>query len=136
MEDKIKTKSLLEIKKFLIDHSLMNPINEICGFVGFDSNSNEYVATIEKNQAEDSKSFFAISPASYLRFKKEYSLVCVFHSHVLGDESASEFDIKMSEASCLAFSIYSLNTEKFNIYEPQNKDYDVNILERFKVKFK
>jgi proteasome lid subunit RPN8/RPN11 len=136
MEDKISNKSLSVIRDFLVNHSLKNTVSEICGFVGFDKEKKEYVATIEKNQANDPKSFFAINPVRYLKFKNSYSLVSVFHSHVIGDESASEFDIKMSESCCLSFLIYSINSNKFNIYEPQNKHYDVNILERIKVKFK
>jgi proteasome lid subunit RPN8/RPN11 len=136
MEDKIKNKSFRAIKDFLINHSNRNSVNEICGFIGYDTNSEEFVATIEKNQAADTKSFFSIDPVSYLKFKKDYSLISVFHSHILGNETESEFDIKMSEACCLSFIIYSINTHKFNIYEPQNKDYDVNILERVKAKLK
>lgn len=136
MEDKIKNKSFITVKDFLINHSNRNSINEICGFIGYDEESKEFVATIEKNQAADTKSFFSIDPVSYLKFKNDYSLVSVFHSHILGNETESEFDIKMSEACCLSFVIYSTNTRKFNIYEPHNKDYDVNILERIKAKLK
>lgn len=136
MEDKILHTSLSVIKDFLINHSRKNTVSEICGFIGFDIPSKQYVATIEKNQASDPKSYFAINPINYLKFKNAYSLIGVFHSHVIGDESASEFDIKMSESCCLPFIIYSINSNKFNIYEPQNKDYNVNILERIKVKLK
>jgi proteasome lid subunit RPN8/RPN11 len=68
--------------------------------------------------------------------KKDYDLIAVFHSHVAGDESPSEFDIKMSESCCLSFIIYSINTNKFHVYEPKNKDYDVKTLERIKAKLK
>jgi len=136
MEDKILNKSLVAIKNFLTAHSSLNSINEICGFIGYEKKSQKFVATIEKNQAANPKSFFSINPVNYLRFKKDYDLIAVFHSHVAGDESPSEFDIKMSESCCLSFIIYSINTNKFHIYEPKNKDYDVKILERIKAKLK
>jgi hypothetical protein len=50
----------------------------------------------------------------------------------LGCENPSEFDEKTSENCCYAFVIYSVNSEKFFIYEPEYKDYDVNIVQRLK----
>jgi len=58
--------------------------------------------------------------------------VAIFHSHIVGDESASEFDVKMSENCCQPFLIYSLNSKKINIYTPKNTEADVKILERIK----
>jgi len=136
MDDKITHKSWAVIQDFLINHSHKNKINEICGFIGYDTDTKEFVATIEKNEAIDTKSFFSICPVKYLKFKKQYSLVAVFHSHIIGDENPSEFDIKMAESACLSFVIYSLNSENFYIYEPKFPDYDVKIMERIKVKIK
>jgi proteasome lid subunit RPN8/RPN11 len=134
MEDKIISKSINDIKDFIISRSVGNFNNEICGFVGFDENEKYFVATLEKNESSDPKSFFSINPANYLKFKNQYSMLSIFHSHVVGDENPSDFDIRMSEASCLSFMIFSINSRKFYIYEPQNKDYDVNILTRLKEK--
>ena len=64
--------------------------------------------------------------------EEDYEIIAIYHSHVLGDEEESDFDVKMSENCCLPFLIFSLNTQKINIYEPQNSDSDVNILERIK----
>jgi hypothetical protein len=36
MEDKITSKSINDIKDFIINHSIRNFNNEICGFIGFD----------------------------------------------------------------------------------------------------
>ena len=134
MEDKIKSKSINDIKDFIIQKSLKNFHTEICGFVGFEDSTNQFVATLEKNIATDPKSFFMMSPVKYLKFKNDYSLISIFHSHIVGDELPSEFDIKMSESCCLSFSIFSINSKKFHIYEPKNKDYDVNILQKVKDK--
>lgn len=134
MEDKITSKSINDIKDFIISHSICNFNNEICGFIGFDEIEKCFVATLEKNESSDPRSFFSINPASYLKFKNQYSMLSIFHSHVIGDENPSDFDIRMSEASCLTFTIFSINSHKFYIYEPQNKDYNVNILTRLKEK--
>ena len=104
--------------------------NEVCGFVGYDDEN--FVIKEAANIAEDPKRFFLISPLDYLLFKEDYCLVAVFHSHVVADEQPSEFDRKMAENCCNPFLIYSLNTQKINIYEPQNMECDVNILHRLK----
>lgn len=134
MEDKITSKSINAIKDFMANTAFKSPYVEVCGFVGFDENEEKYVVQFEKNIAQDPKNFFSISPVRYLNFKNENKFVGIFHSHVIGDENPSEFDIKMSEAACMPFIIFSLNSKKFSFYEPQNKEYDVNIVERFKKK--
>ncbi len=134
MDNQITSNKINTIKDFIANHSFQNPYIEICGFVGFDELNNTYVTQIEKNIAQDPKNFFAISPVRYLNFKNNYSILGVFHSHIIGDENPSEFDVKMSEACCVPFIIFSINSKKFSIYEPQNKEYNVKILERFKEK--
>ena len=135
MEDNIiKSVSISEIKDFIINNSFLNMNIEICGLLGFDNDSQSYIAKMEKNESPDPKNYFLMNPLSYLNFKNQYDLIGVFHSHVVCDEQPSEFDIKMSESTCLPFVIFSINSKKFHIYEPQNKDYDVNILERLKAK--
>ncbi len=136
MEDKIISKSISDIKDFIIKHSMLHSRNEICGFIGYDKAQNQYIASLEKNSASDPTLFFLISPVSYLEFKNQYSVLGIFHSHVVADEQASEFDIKMSESNCLPFIIYSINSKKFHIYEPQYQDYDVNIFHKVKAKLK
>jgi proteasome lid subunit RPN8/RPN11 len=134
MEHKISTKSISSIKNFIVNHSFNNSYVEICGFVGFDEKTDKYIATIEKNIAQDPRNFFAISPVKYLNFKKDYDMIGIFHSHIIGDENPSEFDIKMSDTCCLPFIIYSLNSKNFYFYEPHYKDYNVKTITRFKDK--
>jgi len=105
---------------------------EVCGFLGFDYDTDRYLVKEETNISPDPSAYFLISPLNYLLFKEDYGMVAVFHSHIVGDETASEFDIKTSNACCQAFLIYSLNTKKINIYTPNQPEGDVKILERFK----
>jgi proteasome lid subunit RPN8/RPN11 len=105
---------------------------EICGFLGYDNEKKEFIIQKEDNIATDPRSHFLINPLSYLLFKDSYSMIAVFHSHIIGDETESEFDVKMSDNCCQPFLIYSLNTKKINIYTPETIESDVNILERIK----
>ena len=133
-KDKIETKYIKDVKNFFIEESKKFLTSEVCGFFGYDNDKKTYIAKIEENQASDPINFFAISPTSYLKFKQQYLLLAIFHSHVQGDESLSEFDIKTSESTCIPFMIYSINTNKFSFYEPKNKEYNTKIVNRIKNK--
>ena len=65
-------------------------------------------------------------------FKNDYDLIFVFHSHIIGDEKPSEFDIIMSENSCVPFLIHCTVNKKNNIYLPKNHETDVLTIDRFK----
>jgi proteasome lid subunit RPN8/RPN11 len=137
MEDnnQIKSTSITDIQDFIINNSYLNMSIEICGLLGFDKETQQYIAKIEKNQSPDPKNYFLMDPINYLNFKNRYSLIALFHSHIICDEKPSEFDIKMSEAACLPFIIYSINSKNFSIYEPINKDYEQDLLGKIKLKF-
>ena len=72
---------------------------EICGFIGYDYALNQYIVQKEENIAATPSSLFLINPLNYLLFKDTYEVVAIFHSHIVGDETASEFDIKMADNS-------------------------------------
>lgn len=131
---KIESESIDEIKKFIIENSDINFSTEICGFIGFNKKTKKYIAQTEKNQSADPKNYFIISPLNYLKFKNENEIIAIFHSHVIGDEKLSEFDIKTSEVTCIPFMIFSINSRKFSFYEPFNKDYNVKLINKFRKK--
>ena len=105
---------------------------EICGFLGFKEETGEYIVKQEKNASPEPSSYFLIDPLAYLLFKEKYKFIAIFHSHIVGTAEPSEFDIKMADNCCQPFIIYSLNTQKINIYEPQSVECDVNKLKRIK----
>ena len=113
-------------------HSIVHPFIEICGFLGYDLTKKKYIVQLEKNCSTDPQNYFAIDALKYLLFKQKYILAAVFHSHIIGDEKPSEFDIKMSENCCTPFLIYSLNTNKFELYQPKNLECDVKIIKKIK----
>lgn len=116
----------------VVDESESNCFIEICGFLGFDGEKKSYIIQNQKNIAEDPSKHFMIDPLSYLLFKERYDLLAVYHSHINSDAEPSEFDIKMSNTCCIPFLIYSTETKKFHLYEPQNLETDVIIHNRFK----
>lgn len=130
MVKEIKNTSINKIKDFIVNACNEQFTQEVCGFIGCDHT--QYIATVEKNDAFDPKKFFVINPASYLIFAQENDMLAIFHSHIIGDETPSEFDIKMSEACCIPFVIYSLNTKKFHIYEPSESELNVKAFARLK----
>jgi len=105
---------------------------EVCGFLGFDKKERKYVIKLEENISNEPSRYFLINPLNYLLFKEDFEMVAIFHSHILGDETESEFDVKMADSCCQPFLIYSLNSKKINIYTPKTIEGDVNRLERIK----
>ena len=122
-------KAALEYIKILCNKNLRY---EICGFLGYNMEDNTFIVQEAENAADNPQVFFLVDPLEYLLFKEKYSILALYHSHITGDEEPSEFDMEMSENSCLPFLVFSLNTQKVHIYEPQNSDSDVNTLERIK----
>ena len=132
MAHKIHTKGVKKALTTIKEIAHKNFKREICGFLGFDKEKREYLIQPEENISEDPFNFFLINPLSYLLFKDDCEMIGVFHSHIIGDENPSEFDVKMSENCCQPFIIYSLNSKKINIYTPKTSEVDVNILNRIK----
>jgi proteasome lid subunit RPN8/RPN11 len=76
---------------------------------------------------------FAMDPYEVLSFNKPgKGVAAIFHTHILGDERPSDFDKKMSEHSCLGFLIYSRETKRFYLHEPDDKEYDHGDLSQIK----
>jgi proteasome lid subunit RPN8/RPN11 len=105
---------------------------EACGFLGFDYVDKKYVVQHEKNCSINPKEEFRINSFNFLMFKKNFSIAAIFHSHILGSFLTSDFDEMSSENCCVPFLIYSLNEDKFDIYQPKNIEYDVSIFKKIK----
>lgn len=117
---------------FLIKTAESNLLCELCGLIGIERETNKIIYKQMQNRSKDPSEFFMIDPYDYLSFIDKYECISVFHTHLLGNELPSEFDEKTSENCCYSFLIYSICSQKFHIYEPKNKDYDVNIIQRLK----
>jgi hypothetical protein len=128
MNDIHKFKSPNLLIDFLKKEAETNLLMEICGLISFVDETFIYKRMI--NLSNNVSSFFKISPMDYLKFINEYGCFCVFHSHLFGDENLSKKDKENCDNCCKSFLIYSVITGKFKLYEPKNKDYDVNINEK------
>jgi proteasome lid subunit RPN8/RPN11 len=126
-------KQIDEIVSFLKNEGEKNLFCEVCGLIGI-TQSNKYIYQRMQNRSKEPDKYFIIDPYDYLSFIKENKILGIFHSHLCGDELPSSFDERTAENCCLPFIIYSITSEKFFIYEPQYKDYDVNIIQRLKEK--
>jgi proteasome lid subunit RPN8/RPN11 len=123
-------------------HDAINKIKELCharnsietcGFLGFNEEDQTYIVQHEENCSPEPSLYFEINAFNYLSFKETYQTICVFHSHIVGDSSPSEFDIKMSENCCLPFLIYSLGGDSLSLYQPKNCDSNLEYLNKIKI---
>lgn len=120
-----KVQDINDLLNLLKNEAETNLLTEICGLISFKNNSFIYKRMIN---ISSERNFFKINPKEYLDFVRDNNCFCIFHSHISGDEKPSEIDILNSDNCCKAFLIYSVVSEKFYLYEPHNKDYDVNII--------
>jgi proteasome lid subunit RPN8/RPN11 len=116
---------------FLKKESESSLFAELCALIGLNK-ENKIVYRKMQNRSKNPDLYFIIDPYEYLQFLNSFKMIAVFHSHLTGCEKPSEFDEKTSENCCLPFIIYSICSEKFFIYEPKYKDYDVNTIQRLK----
>lgn len=107
----------MKVKDQIIKMSLRNPKEEICGFVVFKDNEEKVIQC--KNKAPEKDKLFLIGAKDFLNIKRKNEILAVFHSHIIGTAEPSEFDLKMSEALCYPFIIYSIQQNEFNSHVPQ-----------------
>jgi proteasome lid subunit RPN8/RPN11 len=124
-------KNINDLLSFLRKESESSLLAELCSMIGL-TNDGLFIYKQMQNRSKDPGSYFMIDPYDYLSFLKNFKPLCIFHSHLVGNEEASDFDIKTSENCCFCFLIYAITSEKFSLYEPHYKDYDVNIIQRLK----
>jgi proteasome lid subunit RPN8/RPN11 len=130
-ENLIRFENIKDVLNFLKREGDYSLLAELCGLVGLDEHKNIVYKQMQ-NRSKNPEAYFLIDPFDYLSFIKDFEILMIYHTHLCGDEFPSDFDEKTSENCCLPFLIYSVSTEKFFIYEPTNKDYDVNIIQRLK----
>lgn len=114
--------------QFFKKESLSNRAVEICGFLGEKDGKLSY--KIVQNKHSDPANYFAIDPLDFLLFKRLFKMIAIFHSHLLGDSSASEFDKVNSENTTLPFLIFSIPENAFSVYVPPNCEVEKKIIEK------
>lgn len=118
------------ISKQLITAAKSNPMIEICGFIGYDGKGYCYKQMTNHNPQPNE--YFSISPLDYLKFKNEFVLIAVFHSHVKTGCEPSDFDKINSKNCALPFVIYSIPENKFHLHVPENSEVNETLISEFK----
>lgn len=106
-----------KIETLLITHAKIEPEKECCGFIVLD-NLKQLIIIPCENIYDYPKEGFKISPYKFLEVKKKYDIVCLYHSHPVGDAIFSQKDIDQSEELCIPICLYALETDNFNIFFP------------------
>tara|TARA_R110000772_G_C13044110_1_gene413315 strand:+ start:32 stop:475 length:444 start_codon:yes stop_codon:yes gene_type:complete len=127
-----KTKQIKRAIDKISEISESKVSQEVCGLLG--KKKDYYVIQECINISETPRDQFVLDPIQYVLFKNEYEPIALFHSHIVGDESPSDYDILMSENSCLPFMIYALNTKAFYIHVPKNLDVDIELVKKTQYK--
>lgn len=103
---KISDDILKKIKKFALENANV----EVCGFI---VEKNNFIDFIEiDNKHPDFEHHFLISPIDYLKIKKEYNILYLFHSH-FENACFSETDIKYQKYHNLNMLLYVIKPDSF-----------------------
>lgn len=106
----------------IINYAESEPNKEVCGFVCFKDGSFYFEPT--ENQATFQAENFIISPIEFLCKKMNNELVAVFHSHPNTKEDFSESDLKNAKNCMYPFLVYSLVSQKFNLFDMPDFERD------------
>jgi len=108
-----------KIEKLLVTHASVNKDEECCGFVVLD-NIKQLIIIPCENIYSFPKTGFKICPHEFLRIKKKYEIVCLYHSHPASSCRFSKKDLDQAEELCLPLCVYSLQDKSFNIHFPES----------------
>ena len=114
---------LNNLKQDLVEFAESSPMREVCGFICREGE--ELVLKKVRNTANN-HDLFMIHPVDFLERKLSGDLVAIFHTHVDCDEKFSEFDVENSKSCLYPFVIYSLESQKFNLFDMEHFERDEN----------
>ena len=107
----------------IYNHANEFPQEEVCGIVFLNKyHSVEILKTI--NNSLNKSESFSIDPKTFLKYKLEYNVIGIYHSHPNSTERPSVQDKKESEELGVPYFIYSLQTKKSFIYYPKSYKRD------------
>lgn len=100
------------------EYCLKNKDLETCGFITEKDNLISFLPV--ENKHPDKERFFLISPDDYLKIKKDYNILYLFHSHPV-DASFSNFDLKYQKYHNINMLLYNIVTDLFEEKRVNNK---------------
>jgi proteasome lid subunit RPN8/RPN11 len=110
----------------MIDQNIKNSIKalaledfplETCGFIIEKSNKTELIKC--KNIDPNPHMNFMISPIEYLRIKKQYKILYIYHSHPVEQNFFSQADVCTANNFNIPMILYLIISDLFKIYNPQ-----------------
>jgi len=104
-------------------HAEEFPQEEVCGIIYLDKYHSVNILKAANNSINKTASF-SIDPKTFLKYKLEYTIIGIYHSHPNSTEKPSAQDKKESEELGLPYFIYSLQTKKNFIYYPKSYKKD------------
>lgn len=87
--------------------------DEVCGIIY--KNKNKFLYKECVNISANPKYEFNIADKDYIETYKKGEIVCIFHSHTVGDTGLSNYDLLNSEYLGVPFLMYENKTKKFHI---------------------
>ena len=116
------------IKNKIIDIAEKSPSKEVCGYIYFDINGEAGIIQ-STNTHLNSDVMFTTDEKDYISLSESSNtIVGVYHSHTIGDESFSDQDISYAETWELPLYVYSIKSKKWNSYVPDS--YKPNLIGR------
>lgn len=109
-----------ELKIKIKEHALLDKNSEACGLILMCHKTKKPIIFNCRNDAPDKKRYFSLNPHDYLSAKNRGLVTAYYHSHPSGNPTISEFDKINAENHKLKCIVYSLFTNIFNEYSPQN----------------
>lgn len=94
------------------------PLEEVCGLLLFDYRGSLQAVPCA-NVAANPRQDFEISCSDQLKARQTQRLAAYYHSHPAGDETFTAQDRFYSEQAKLPVFVFSLVTNKFNLYRPE-----------------
>ena len=124
----------MNIKEKIIADCSKDISKEICGFIiktrkGFD------IKVMDNKAVHPDKEFY-IPAKDFLYVKRIYNIVGIYHSHIIGDDKPSEYDLKTSDLICYPFVIYSVKNNTIHFHKPEELDADLKLVEQLESELK
>ncbi len=104
-----------KIKQAIIELSLLNPTEEICGFIQFE-NGKPYIFPC-RNIAENKHEEFEIHKDDQMLSMYRGNILGVYHSHPTGN-AFSPADLEHSEELCIPYYLYVVENKTWHEYIP------------------
>lgn len=98
-----------------------NKTHESCGFIL--KKGRKYMSVECQNVSADQQTNFEIPQDEYMFAYKNYEIISIYHSHILGDEGFSKEDKGISDELDIPIIVYSLKTKNINFYNPSVKKH-------------